>query len=123
MSLRAAAGRRGPPAAHLPDMDETATLDAEGRQPAALTLICPYCALVGLSGEIVPILEYTASYSEHRDWTGTECYTCGAEWEMYGAPRRGPHQASLDWAVEKKARQDAAEAQMDKSALAEETPR
>lgn len=105
------------------------TVDSEGRQPAALALTCPYCVAAGLIGEIAPVLEYTASYSEHRDWTGTECETCNAEWNTDGTPRRGPHEATLAWAI--RAKQKTAQmdnhmdsdmdSQMDNGSTVEET--
>lgn len=59
-----------------------------GRGLAVLPLVCPYCG----KSEIEPTLEYSGyAYSEHRDWTGTECGHCGAEWERDGTPRQGPY--------------------------------
>ena len=48
---------------------------------------CPFCG-----SELEFILEYTASYSEHRDFTGIECdnWECRATWDSRGTLIEGP---------------------------------
>lgn len=84
--------------AHLSYMDDMEKffangVDADGHAPATLTLTCPYCG----RGEIEPDLEYSGGYSEHRDWTGTTCHHCMAEWNIDGTPRKGPHHATITY--------------------------
>lgn len=67
------------------------TIPEPTKDAALLPLRCLYCG-----DEITPVLEYTASYSEHRDHTGYECdnYRCDARWDKRGNPTEQPRAAA-----------------------------
>lgn len=77
--------------------------DGLDRAPATNRLGCSYCG-----GTVAPELEYSGhAYSEHRDWTGTECEGCGATWKTDGTPNEGPWLASLRYELDKRAKEQA----------------
>lgn len=89
--------------------------DADGYLPATIALACPYA---GCGGELVPQLEYTGyAHSEHRDFEGTECYRCLAEWNKDGSPRRGPHAATI--AYERRVAEETVRLEADPAAISD----